>query len=172
MPRCKKCKEKFEPKTFNQKHCFENAECIQAEIDMKKEKAWKRRKKQMQKELKTKKDYEKALQIVFNSYIRKRDAGKPCISCGTILSGKFDAGHYYPVGSYKNLRFNEDNCFGQCVHCNQHKHGNLIEYRKGLIKRIGEERLNQLDEVRNIPAHFSIPELEEKIKEYKIKLKK
>lgn len=171
MPRCKLCKDKFTPKQFNQKHCFEKKECITAEIELKKSQAWKKKKKVMQKELKTKQDYEKVLQVIFNKFIRLRDKDKPCISCPRPLIDKFDAGHFYPVGSYKNLRFNEMNVHGQCVHCNQHKHGNLIEYQKGLIKRIGQDKVDELDAIRNEPAHFTIPELEELIKEYKNKLK-
>lgn len=42
MPRCKTCREKFIPKRFNQKNCDENEECLQAEIDLKKEAQQKR----------------------------------------------------------------------------------------------------------------------------------
>jgi hypothetical protein len=124
------------------------------------------------KNLLTHKDYLKMLQISFNTYIRKRDEGKPCISCNNILRGKFDAGHFYSVGGYPNVRFNELNVWGQCVHCNQHRHGNIHEYAKRLINLIGHRTFNDLE----IEAHqksnkLTVEEIKEKIKYYKLKTK-
>lgn len=111
------------------------------------------------------------LQKVFNTYIRMRDKDKPCISCGCKLVGKFDAGHFYSVKPYYGLRFHENNIFGQCVQCNQHKHGNLIEYAIRLPQRIGQERFKWLQDNRHITIKYSIPEIKELIKEYKEKTK-
>lgn len=82
-------------------------------------------------------------QKAFNSYIRARDAGKPCISCGA-LHYTADAGHYFTVGARPELRFHEDNVHAQCVRCNQHLHGNIALYREGLIQRIGPDRVGAL----------------------------
>ena len=81
-------------------------------------------------------------QCAFNAFIRARDAGKPCISCGTplaatALGGAFDAGHYRSIGSAPHMRFVEDNVHGQCKHCNRYLSGNHVAYRSGLIQRIG-----------------------------------
>ena len=78
----------------------------------------------------------------FNSFIRARDADKPCISCGTPLQaatvgGAFDCGHYRSVGSAVHMRFVEDNAHGQCKHCNRHLAGNHVAYRQGLLDRVG-----------------------------------
>jgi hypothetical protein len=81
----------------------------------------------------------------FNKYIRKRDGGKGCICCGGKHHSDIQAGHYYSGGHYPNLRFNPDNVHGQSRSCNYFKHGNLIEYRKYLLEKIGEERLAKLD---------------------------
>jgi hypothetical protein len=79
----------------------------------------------------------------FNKYIRERDKGKPCISCG---SDKFDhAGHYYAGNAAPSIRLDEDNVHGQCAGCNLFKHGNLIGYRKGLVERYGEDFVRVLD---------------------------
>lgn len=80
---------------------------------------------------------------VFNRFIRTRDEGQPCISCGkyTVLQ----CGHFYSGGHHPELRFNEDNCHGQCQHCNYFLSGNLNEYRKNLINKIGLERVEKLD---------------------------
>ena len=92
--------------------------------------------------LRTKPQLVKLAQTAFNSFIRGRDAGKPCISCGTPLQasavgGAFDCGHYRSVGSSVHMRFVEDNAHGQCKHCNRHLSGNYVAYRAGLIERVG-----------------------------------
>lgn len=84
-------------------------------------------------------------QAAFNAFIRERDAALPCISCGRFHQGAHDAGHYRSVGAMPSLRFHEDNCHRQCVPCNQHKAGNVIEYRIRLIERIGADRLAFLE---------------------------
>lgn len=84
-------------------------------------------------------------QTVFNAWIRKRDEGQPCISCGTGSPNQ--AGHFYSAGHYSALRFNEDNCHLQCVKCNYFLSGNLNQYRLNLEKKIGKERLQSLDDL-------------------------
>ena len=81
-------------------------------------------------------------QKVFNRFIRERDADKGCISCG---AGVDHAGHYYSQGHHGNLRYNETNTNGQCLRCNNFLHGNLINYRNGLLKRYGEDKVLMLD---------------------------
>jgi gamma-glutamylcyclotransferase (GGCT)/AIG2-like uncharacterized protein YtfP len=80
---------------------------------------------------------------IFRAWIRKRDEGQPCISCGSY--NVHDAGHYYSAGHHPALEFDEDNVHGQCRRCNSFLSGNLIEYRKGLINRIGGDRVEMLD---------------------------
>ena len=92
----------------------------------------------------------KRAQIAFNGFVRARDADKPCISCGVPLNGPqvgggADCGHFRSVGSAPHMRFVEDNAAGQCKKCNQYLSGNNIEYRKGLIKRIGLDRVEQIE---------------------------
>ena len=129
-------------------------------------------KKKILEKLETHSDWLRKLQKVFNAYIRERDKNKPCISCQVLLNGrKFDAGHCYSVGAYPNLRFNEDNVHGQCVHCNQHKHGNIHEYMSNLPKRIGVEAFERLQAERSKPLKLSIPEIKELIEVYKQKRK-
>jgi len=166
QPKCKHCGERFTPvRSTLERYCLKK-ECVAAWIDKaktytkrKEKKDWKVQKKKMKESLKTKSEWVKETQVVFNSYIRQRDVNQPCISCGSKLTGKFDAGHYFPAGSYPMLRFEEDNCHGQCVHCNQHRHGNLPEYKIGLIGRIGQARFDLLEKNRLIEKHYTIPEL-------------
>lgn len=108
-------------------------------------------------------------QTAFNAYIRARDKGKPCISCDKPLDGganTFDAGHYRSVGSAPHMRFVEDNCHGQCKHCNNWLAGNHVEYRKRLLERIGERQLELL-ESDNTLRKYTKEGLEEIAKHYR-----
>ena len=170
---CKSCKSRFTPQRPLQGVCSPKcAYAYQRLLKEKKEaKEWKVEKKEMKENLKTHSDYLRVLQVSFNTYIRFRDKGKPCISCNNKIKDKYDAGHYFSVGGYPALRFNEDNVHAQCVSCNQWLHGNLIMYAENLPKRIGFERTEILFNTKNTIAKLSIPEIKDKIKEYKLKLK-
>jgi hypothetical protein len=125
----------------------------------------------MRERVKTRTQYLKELQQVFNQFIRLRDKGKPCISCNKPLQGKYDAGHYYSVGSYPNLRFHESNVHGQCVECNQHKHGNLIEYGIRIESRIGKAQVAELMDQRKSNLKLTRDEIIDLIKHYKSQVK-
>ena len=170
MPRCKNCRDKFEPIRFNHKFCLKD-ECIKAFVEETKAAAWKNTKKKWTNELKTTSDWLKEAQKVFNTYIRARDKGKPCISCEGKLGSKFDAGHYFSSGGHKAVTFDEDNVHGQCVACNQYKHGNLLNYQIGIEKRIGADKLIELHEKAHKTRKYTTDELQEIIFIYKQKTK-
>jgi hypothetical protein len=112
----------------------------------------------------------KQAQAIFNSFIRARDVGQGCISCG-IKTGKFDAGHFISVGHGGNsTRFEEMNCHSQCVQCNSYKSGNVALYRVNLIKKIGLKNVEQLESTES-PAKLSIDDIIEIKLKYKAKLK-
>lgn len=180
MPRCKHCKEKYEQYEFNNKYCKEidcqtqKALSKLSKIKKQEQKDWNQKKREIKKTLKTKSDYEKDLERIFNQFIRERDYDLQCVSC-SAESGtyKLTAGHFFPAGSYKNVRFNEDNVHGQCwFNCNKNRHGNLQEYRPQLILRIGQERFDELERYAREPRHYSIPELIILKQEYKEKIRK
>lgn len=105
-------------------------------------------------------------QKVFNTWIRARDHNKGCISCGREVT---EAGHYFSQGHHSSLRFNEMNTNGQCTRCNCFMHGNLIEYRQGLVKRYGEDKVLLLESsARNAVKKWSRMELEWIITTYSI----
>ena len=169
--KCVVCKTKFVPRfTTFQKTCNEAA-CIL--VHMQQEKANNERKAMvaMRERIKTPSQWRNELQTIFNRWVRLRDKSLGCISCGRPLVGKYDAGHYYSVGAYPSLRYHPDNCHGQCVECNQHRHGNLIEYGERLIERIGPERLEELKRLRREMLRLTIPEMRDAIKTYKTKIK-
>lgn len=123
--------------------------------------------------LKSKSEWLKEAQAAFNRWVRLRDKGLPCISCGNtrgdndLLTGsRIDAGHYRSVGSCPELRFEPLNCNAQCVKCNRNLSGNAVDYRIGLIKKIGQEGVDYLegphepkkytiDQIKDIKDHYA-----------------
>lgn len=170
MTRCKNCKQKFEPIRFNYKYCLKD-ECIKAFVAEVKEKTWKETKTRMKNELKTTQDWLKEAQSIFNKYIRERDEGQLCISCQKKINGVKHASHYLSSGGHSAVRFHEDNVWVSCYKCNVMLSGNQIEYRKSLIKKIGIERVEWLEENGSKVKKWTIEELKEFIKEYKQKIK-
>jgi vacuolar-type H+-ATPase catalytic subunit A/Vma1 len=167
--KCKNCKEKFEPIKFLQKYCLKD-ECVRVWVESEKAKQWKVKKQKMKNDLETIQELIKATQIIFNKYIRLRDKGQNCISCQKKPL-KENAGHYFNANNHWNVRFNELNVHLQCEHCNTYLSGNLIEYRKGLINKIGEEQLTLLEMEAKKTRKFTKDELKEIINTYKKKTK-
>lgn len=113
--------------------------------------------------LKTRGDHMREAQQAFNAYIRARDqaAGHLCISSGKPLdwSGNaVDAGHYRSVGSAPHLRFDERNCHAQSKQDNRFLSGNAVDYRIGLIARIGQEAVDAL-EADQAPRKYSLEQI-------------
>jgi len=127
------------------------------------------------KEHKEKKGIAGALLItktVVHAYVRKRDKGKNCISCGCNWNPEFQAGHHYSANSFTTLKFNLDNIAGQCFFCNNKLEGNFSNYALNLPKRIGVERYNQLVRLASIDKQFSKVWSLENLKEIRENIKK
>ena len=122
------------------------------------------------KALKSRAEWLKEAQVIVNKYIRLRDKDEPCISCGRHHEGQYHAGHYRTVGAAPELRFNELNIYKQCAPCNNHLSGNLIEYRRRLLAKIGIEKLEWL-EGPHPPKKYTIEEIQAIKKEYQQKIK-
>lgn len=164
MPKCKNCKQPFEKKRQNQIVCSPSCAYEFAKTKAKKEKN--KELKERKERLKTRSQHLNELQVIFNAYIRERDKNQPCISCGKPNGGNEQAGHYRSVGSCPELRFEENNVFGQCIRCNMYEHGNLIEYRKGLIERVGLHVVEWL-ELNHDPKKYTIEQIKELKEHYK-----
>ena len=167
--RCKNCREKFDPIRFNHKFCLKD-ECIKAFVEEVKTNQWKTTKKRMKEDLKTLQDWLKETQTIFNKYIRLRDMGLVCISCQQPPKKK-NAGHYFSSGGHSNVRFDEDNVHLQCEHCNTFLSGNLLNYQIGIEKRIGAQKLIELQARAHLTKKWTIDELKDLIKEYKTKVR-
>jgi hypothetical protein len=144
---CQHCGTTFHPARMMQKVC--GPVCAGRMVKaQKKEKA--KQTKLRKEAIKTIPTLKKEAQHAFNAYIRARDQLRPCICCGKNLGsgevgGHFDAGHYRSTGSADHLRFHEDNCHAQRKQCNRHGAGRAVDYRIGLINRIGLERVEALE---------------------------
>ena len=166
--KCKVCKEPFQKRSMAHVACSPACAVVLAQES--REKKVRAEYKVRKEAIKTRSDWLKEAQAAFNTYIRTRDAHLPCISCGRFHTGSYDAGHYRSVGSMPALRFHEDNVHRQCVPCNQHKAGNVVEYRIGLVARIGAERVAFLEGPHEA-AKYSIEEIKAIKAEYKAKTK-
>ena len=105
-----------------------------------------------------------------HKYILKRDEREGCISCG-IRTGQMTAGHFFTVGSSPELRYHEDNIHKQCGQCNFHKSGNVAVYRVNLEKKIGRDRVENLDRCRHNTQNLSLDDIKDIRGWYKEKLK-
>ena len=153
VKKCKSCKTEFNPVRPLQRVCsalcaLELSKTIQKKIIAKEAQEDRKKTREKLDAMRTKPQLVKVAQTAFNAFVRARDADKPCISCGkppSTETNQTDAGHFRSVGSAPHMRFVEDNCHGQCKHCNQYLAGNVLAYRKGLIERIGLERVEQIE---------------------------
>lgn len=108
--------------------------------------------------LKSRSDWLKETQVEFNRYIRVRDAGMACISCGRVHEGQWHAGHYLSTGARPELRFDPRNVHKQCQPCNTHLHGNLVLYRVALLAKLGAQVVEELEGPHE-PKHYSVDDL-------------
>lgn len=178
--KCKACHHPFTPARSTQTACgidcamrlahekkVKVAECDRLDT-VRKDRARKER-------LKTRRDWVKEAQTAFNAFIRARDKDMPCICCGLPLSagdvgGAYDCGHYRSVGSAPHLRFNEDNAHAQRKQCNRWGAGRAVDYRLGLIERIGLARVEALEADQTL-RKYTADELRAIRDEYRQKLR-
>lgn len=177
--KCKVCGEKFTPQYDNIRWCCpahgaiyalelrakqkvkEAAKRIKAQKETEKEGRQRRQERRIA--LKTKSQWRVEAQAAFNRYVRLRDAGKPCISCGRAPEqkhgGTMDCGHYRSRGAAMHLAFNLHNTADQCVFCNRNMSGAQKAFELGLIERIGAEKVEALNKD-NTTRRFDIPYLQ------------
>jgi len=168
--KCKVCRALFVKRSITHKAC--SPDCALTIALAERERAERKVTASRKEAIKSRAKWLAEAQAAFNAFIRARDeaANLPCISCGRYHDGSHDAGHYRSVGAMPSLRFNEDNCHRQCVPCNQHKAGNIVEYRLRLIAKIGADRVAWL-ELDHPAAKYTIDDAKRIKSEYRAKLK-
>lgn len=85
----------------------------------------------------------KEADTVFSLFIRFRDSDEDgrayCCSSGRLCEfGTYDNGHY-ASRKYMKYRYDERNCHAQSKNDNGRLHGNLLEYRRFIIQKYGEQ---------------------------------
>ena len=173
LSKCSVCKTPYQKWNTAQKTC--SAICALVLVRADKEKKAKKAHREAKVKAKTRREWASDAQAVFNQFIRKRDSGKLCICCNMPLElnavgGGFDCGHYRSVGSAPHLRYDPRNAHGQRKQCNRWGSGRAVDYRLGLIKRIGLEEVEALESDQT-PRKFTIPDLIEIRDTYRRKLK-
>ncbi|MBK3470473.1 recombination protein NinG [Pseudomonas carnis] len=118
--------------------------------------------------LKSRADHAKDTQQAFNEWVRLRDADLPCVSCGRHHDGQYHAGHYRTVAANPAIRFEPLNVHKQCAPCNNHKSGDIVNYRIELVKRIGAEAVEWLEGPHQ-PKRYTIEQLKAITAEYRAK---
>ncbi len=126
--------------------------------------------KERREKLKSKSDHMRETQAVFNEWIRLRDAALPCVSCGRHHQGQYHAGHYRTVGANPELRFEPLNVHKQCAPCNNHKSGDIVNYRINLVQRIGAEAVAWVEGPHE-PQRYTIEDLKAIKTLYRAKIK-
>lgn len=118
--------------------------------------------------LKNRADHAKDAQQAFNEWVRLRDADLPCVSCGRHHDGQYHAGHYRTVAANPAIRFEPLNVHKQCAPCNNHKSGDIVNYRIELVKRIGTEAVEWLEGPHE-PKRYTVEQLKAMTAEYRAK---
>jgi hypothetical protein len=168
---CEVCRHIFPAQRMGQKVCSPRCAKKHAEAIRKAERKDLKARKEA---IKTRSDWMSEAQAAFNAYRRewcRVNGYTTCPDCGEPLdwnSNKVDAGHYRSVGSAPHMRFVENNVWAQRKQCNRYGAGRAVDYRIGLIARIGLEAVEAL-EADNTPRKYTIDELKAIKTEYTAK---
>lgn len=171
---CAQCGKTFTPEKYLQKVCDPLC-AMHYQRDARKRQAERESKDKLKirkKAFLTRGDYLKKVQTAFNAFIRERDEGNPCPSCGNYtppmaFGGQWDCGHFLGVGARPELRFEEKNAYRQCKACNggsgrfAAKNATVhARYRETLIEWHGLSLVEWLEGPHE-PKHYSKEDLED-----------
>ena len=171
--RCKVCRKEFAPLLPMQTVCspacaLSLAQSKRAKAEKAEQVKQRKADKERREKLKSRRDWEREAQQAFNAWVRLRDAGRPCISCGRHHTGQMHAGHYLSVGARPELRFEPLNVWLQCAPCNTYLSGNAVAYRQALVCEVGEDKVQWLEGPHE-PRKRSIDDLRAIMDEYRRK---
>lgn len=151
---CRVCKQDYIPRRPLQVVCglpcaIEDSRAKRLELAKKRQAADRKAVEHARKQISAQKARAKATenaQNAVNAFIRARDHGKPCISCGALR--KLTAGHHRTRASTPELRFNTKAINGQCSFCNSghvrkfHDPTIADRYDEGVAQRYGQARVD------------------------------
>jgi hypothetical protein len=145
--KCKYCSERYTPKHSSLEPCWKY-ECRLKHLEANTAKINRANKATAKEKIKSYSQRLQEAKKVFQKWVRVRDKGLPCISCGTVKCNEWAGGHYFKAETYTHLIFDERNCHKQCnAYCNKHRDGAQAEYRIGLVNRYGEAYVKGLEDL-------------------------
>lgn len=156
------CGKKFLPIQMLQRCC--SASC---ESKTRKAKAKQRESRVAESQKEKLNSYMKSAVTICHSYIRMRDKGKPCISCGAPWNSNFQAGHLFSGGGHANVKFNEQNINGQCPKCNGSSSFSQAKYIEEFEKRYSPEEFEILRAEAYEPKRWTSDELQYQMRYYR-----
>ena len=119
---------------------------------------------------KTRSYYVKRLDSIFSQYIRLRDDGLGCVTCGVIKPWKkMQACHYYSRGRMPT-RWDETNVFSGCYRCNVLLKGNYTEYALAMVGKFGVEYVEKLKHKSLSSEKIPTSKLKEMIEYYSLQV--
>ncbi len=145
------CKQKFTPRSSFQTAAF--PECALRLVEKKKIKDQAIRDKRERAEIRERKLESKRIeywlnraQVAVNALRRYLDKDKPCFTCQTWDADEWHAGHWLSRGACSSLRFDwQRNIRTTCNRCNIHLGGNAAIFRVELVKELGEEMVQDME---------------------------
>lgn len=116
----------------------------------------------------------KELDTIFSLFIRKfysKDGlSVECYCCGVVKPIKeMQNAHFWSRGNL-STRWEEINCRPNCVGCNVFKHGNYIVYTRKMLDELGEEKFNELEQLKNTMFKSNVNWFKSQIEDYKQKV--
>lgn len=144
--KCSQCRKEFLPRNSMQTVCGPVCAGRKVRSDKKAVRVADRAKREAMKSIR---ELIAEAQTAFNAWIRWRDKDLPCFVCGRpflpdVKGRAMHAGHVRSRGAAGHLRFNEDNCHGECEGCNGPNGAKPHEIEAGAIRRIGQARYDVL----------------------------
>jgi hypothetical protein len=152
LSKCKICKEVFTKTSSTQICCsypcaLKYAGTQREKKEAKEAKVERSKTKQRKEALKSLTELANDAQVVVNKYVRIRDRHLGCVSCDRPASwnGQWHASHLKSRGANSALRFHLWNLNKSCSICNNYLSGNVAEYEKRLRIKIGDEKVDFLN---------------------------
>lgn len=144
--KCKYCKERYTPKHSSLEPCWKY-ECRIKHLQANTAKINRVNKAKAKDKIKSYSQRLGEAKKVFQKWVRVRDKDLPCISCNAKVSSVWDGSHFKKAELYRGVIFHENNVNKSCGKCNRYLGGNELNYRVGLITKIGEQAVIELEQL-------------------------